>query len=60
MTTLKKPDKDEKKTLNTLKNVPELKNYFLEMIDIAQDPIGDYFKPDLPHSMSFSRREAIC
>ncbi len=40
MTTLKNPHEDEERILNALRRNPELKNCFLEMIDIAEDPTG--------------------
>ena len=41
MTTSKNPREDEERILNALKRNPELKNCFLEMIDIAEDPTRD-------------------
>ena len=39
MTTSKNSQEDEKRILNALRRNPELKDCFLEMIDIAEDPI---------------------
>ncbi len=41
MTTQKHAQEDEERILNALRNNPELKNCFLEMIDIAEDPTRD-------------------
>ncbi len=41
MTTSKNPQEDEERILNALRRNSELKNCFLEMIDIAEDPIRD-------------------
>lgn len=41
MTTSKNEQEDNARILNALQRNPELKNCFLEMIDIAEDPIKD-------------------
>lgn len=41
MTTPKNPRKDEERILNVIRSNPELKECFLEMISIAEDPTRD-------------------